>query len=605
MVCAGAYARDHAMKLKLAPLALLLAGCGGAETTSSGPSNDGTASGPTESQGPGNEPLVSELGGPRDTMVAAFQSDADMMLDLVSQSASDGYIIGNINLGLLDSQFDCELTYEPEIAESFSWNEDQTVFTIKLRDDIKWDDGTPFTAKDIAFSFELIADPLVASPRISYIERMVEGSRPEVIDDHTVAFHFTQPYDRITMTAHTSSLAFAAEHVLRDADRSTLRGHDYNRNPPINGPFKLAQWVPDQKIVLEPNEKFTGPEAYKPRLKRVIFKIIPEYATRLLELENGSVDWMEGILVSDADRIAAEHPEIELYRRGWRFIDYLAWNRFDAEDFREKHEAAGKELDWGTVEEHAFFADPAVRRALTKAIDIDKLIGDLLTSQSGEAYGTRAVSTITPTLCNTINDEIDLLPFDPAQARADLEGLGFTDADGNGVLEKDGQEFRFTMMTNSGNARRAKAAVIIQSFLSDVGVKMEIETVESNTFFERLRKKDYEAALSGWSAGLFVDMSTIWHSGQEYEFNFVSYENAEVDALIEQGLNEPDTQKANEIWKQVQARIYEDQPYTFLYWRDDIVGVHQRFNDVKVDILSPMNDLHTWWVPAGETKYDK
>jgi len=592
------------MTLKLAPIALLLAGCG-AETPTDATGPTGPTDGPTTSQGPGNEPLVDDLGGPRDTMVAAFQSDADMLLDLVSQSASDGYIIGNLNLGLVDSQFDCELTYEPEIAESFTWNEDQTVLTYKLRDDIKWDDGTPFSATDMAFTFDLIADPLVASPRISFIERMVEGQRPEVIDERTVAFHFTQPYDRITMQAHTSSLAFAAEHVLRDADRATLRGHEYNRNPAINGPFKLAQWVPDQKIVLEPNENFTGPDRYKPRLKRVIFKIIPEYATRLLELENGAVDWMEGILVSDADRIAAEHPEIELYRRGWRFLDYLAWNRFDTADFQEKYEDAGKDLDWSTVQEHHLFADPAVRRALTKAIDIDKLIGDLLTSESGEAYGNRAVSTITPTLCNTHNNDITPLPFDPTGARAELEALGFGDADGNGILDRDGQDFSFTMMTNSGNARRAKAAVIIQAFLKDIGVQMEIETVESNTFFERLRKKDYEAALSGWSAGLFVDMSTIWHSGQEYEFNFTSYANDEVDALIEQGLNEPDTAKANEIWKKVQAAIYEDQPYTFLYWRDDIVGVHERFNDVKVDILSPMNDLHTWWVPANEVKYDK
>ena len=160
-------------------------------------------------------------------------------------------------------------------------------------------------------------------------------------------------------------------------------------------------------------------------------------------------------------------------------------------------------------------------------------------------------------------------------------------------------------MTNSGNPRRARAAVIIQANLHDIGVAVEIEQVESNTFFERLRKKDYQAALSGWSAALFVDPTEVWHSGAEYEFNFTSYANPEVDRLIDEGMREPDRTRAIAIWRRMQELIYADQPYAFLYWMDEIVGLHERFEDERINVLSPFTDLHKWWVPADKVKYPR
>ena len=574
----------------------------------SGDGADGTTTTPPAERVPnagfGNEPTVDELGGAQDTLVIAYQSDADILTSVVYQAAADGMIIDNINLGATHPEFDCELTYGPELYESWEWSEDQTVMTVKLDQAITWSDGTPVTAQDIDFTYELIGDPVVASPRMAYIENMVEGT-PEVIDDHTLTFTFKHAYDRTTMEAH-AAFTPVPHHLLKDADRATLRGHEFGRNPAITGPWKVADWKPDERIVLEANEKFTGADEDKVRIQRVIFKILPEYATRLVELENGQVDLMQAILVQDADRIAEEHPEIKLYRRGWRSQDYVAWNSLDFEDYKAKKELhAGEELwAWDDVEPHPLFGDKEVRRALGKAIDVDKLMNDLLTSKvTGEVYAKRSVSTITPALCNVHNNDIVPLTFNQQQAKDELAALGWTDSDGDGVLDKDGLDFSFTLMTNSGNPRRAKGAIIMQAQLKDIGVDMQIEQIESNTFFERLRKKDYEAALSGWSAGLFVDMTDIWHSGDKYEFNFTSYANPEVDALIEQAIAEPDPAKNAELWKQAQALIYEDQPYTFLYWMDEIVGVHERFRDAKVDVLSAFRDLRSWWVPADEVKY--
>ena len=93
-------------------------------------------------------------------------------------------------------------------------------------------------------------------------------------------------------------------------------------------------------------------------------------------------------------------------------------------------------------------------------------------------------------------------------------------------------------------------------------------------------------------------MTDIWHTGDQYEFNFTAYSNPEVDALIDAAIKEPDPAKNNAMWKEAQALIYADQPYTFLYWMDEIVAVNSRFSDEKVDILSPYGDLRQWDVRA-------
>jgi len=290
-------------------------------------------------------------------------------------------------------------------------------------------------------------------------------------------------------------------------------------------------------------------------------------------------------------------------------MDYIGWNSIDPEDYKKKLDAAGGEsrkVDLKTVKPHPLFGDKAVRKALASAVDADKIIDDLLKSEvTGETYGRRSTGTITPELCDVHDESIVPISFDVPKAKAELAKIGWTDSNGDGVLDKGGVDFRFTLQTNTENPRRNKAAVIVQAQLKEVGITVDIERVEFNKFVEKHRRKDFDATLGGWSAGLFVDPSVIWHSGPEYEFNFVSYDNARADELMQQGLREPDPEKSKVIWQELQQVIYEDQPYLFLYWMDEIVGVHERFEDTTVNVQSPYYDLHEWWVPADKVKYKR
>jgi peptide/nickel transport system substrate-binding protein len=553
---------------------------------------------------PTGEPAAT-TSGPRDTLVIAAQSDAKDFLSIVQQSAFDANLSEAVDYNLINTDFACELKPKPGLAKSWTFSEDGRTIRMDLREGVQWQDKTPLTADDVRFAYDLVADPKVASPRLEYTTRMKPDARPRVIDPHTIEFEFTEAYDRTTMLAHATGIAPAPKHLLDSpsVDRGSLRGNPLNVQTPLaSGPWKVTTWEKNNRIVLEPNENFSGPDDEKPRLRRVIVKVLPEYSTRLLELQNGSVDLMESVLVADADKLAQEHPEIALHRRGWRSMDYVAWNSIDPADYKAKAADLGPGEMPKSVKANRMFADKEVRRALAMAIDTDKLIKDLLTSPvTGEVYGRPSVGTITPALCGVHNDSIQPVAFGKDAAKARLAELGWKDTNNDGWIDKDGENFRFTLMTNSGNSRRAQAALIVQANLKDVGVDVQIEQIESNTFFERLRKRDYEAALSGWSAGLFVDPSSIW--GADSQFNFTSYENPKVAELIKKGLAEPDSTKAAPIWQELQAVIYDDQPYAFLYWMDEIVAVNNRFQDATIDILGAYRNLNHWQVPADKVKY--
>lgn len=544
--------------------------------------------------------------GQRDTLVIAWADDVESLISVVPQTTADGEVTWLTNPLVADVGFDCGLSYHPWIAREWSFSDDGLSLSVALRDDLRWSDGTPFTARDVAFTYQLAGDPAVGSPRAAFLERMDPAARPRVVDDHHLEFVFTTAYDPATMLAHAFGLEIMPEHVLKDAERGTLKGHAFNQQPVVYGPWHVASRTAGQTVVLEPNPAYTGPEDWTPKLRRVVLKILPEAATRLLELEAGTVDMVTGLEVEDAQRLAVEKPELQLLRRGWRAMEYVGWNTIDGGRYQGLVEAAGEgvSVDPAGAGPHPVLGDPAVRRALTMSIDVDRAMKDLLGSPSGEeVYAKRAVGTISPALCQHHASDIEPLPHDPATARTLLAEAGWIDGDGDGVLDKDGLSLSLELLVSAGNPRRERIALLVQDALKRQGVEVRITTLDFNAYLDRAVRKDFDALVGGWSASLFVDPTSKWHSGPEHVYNFVSYADEQADALIAQGLSQPDPAQAAETWRELQRSIYEDQPYTFLWWVDEIVAVDGRFHDVQVHPSSPLYHLHEWWVPAGEVKY--
>lgn len=139
--------------------------------------------------------------------------------------------------------------------------------------------------------------------------------------------------------------------------------------------------------------------------------------------------------------------------------------------------------------------------------------------------------------------------------------------------------------------------------LAKVGVEAILRDLPLDEFNARLNKREFDAAVAGRSASLFIDPTPEWGSGEGNAFNFASYANPQVDALIGEALGEKDAARAAELWKQVQRLIYEDQPFTFLYWRDLLVPIHKRFRDVRTNVLASLFMAEEWWVPTAHQKY--
>ena len=519
--------------------------------------------------------------GPRDMLRVGVGDSIETLVPVVSSTADEEAILSNLFHPLVDLEFDCSVKKRPGIAESWTWNEDGTVLTMELRTDLVWSDGTPLTAEDIAFTFELIADDTVASPHHSIVERMLAEGRPKIVDASTIEWHFAKAYDRDTQVSHTSTIQIVPKHVLGDADRATIKGHPFSRAPVVSGSWTLARHDPGKLLALEPNPK--APADRQPKLKRVEFEVVKDYNTRLLKLKKGEIDLMSGVQIEDADELRNSHPNLAIVRRGYRTMDYLAWNLKD-----EK------------------FSDPRVRTALAQAVDINQMIGEFLTDAEGQRYARPATGTTTPELCGVYNDAIAPLAFDPEAAAAMLEAAGWSDSDGDGTRDRDGTSFSFSLLTNTGNERRAKAAFSIQQQLKKVGVDVRIEKLVFIELSKRLENRDFEAALGGWEASLYVDPSDLWQSDspdRKVPFNYTSYASPEADALIDKGLAEPDPRTAAPIWKELQEVVYRDQPYLFLWWRDELIAVDKRFSNPKIDIVSPVHHLHEWEVPADKVKY--
>jgi peptide/nickel transport system substrate-binding protein len=167
------------------------------------------------------------------------------------------------------------------------------------------------------------------------------------------------------------------------------------------------------------------------------------------------------------------------------------------------------------------------------------------------------------------------------------------------VREKDGQPLRFELLTRATTKPRAQAAVYLQADLAAAGVQLDIISLERGAYFERLFAGDFDAVLGGWTASMYVDPAPLWHSKPDARFNFIGYANPAVDAAIARGQAAEGAERAA-AHRDMQRLIHQDQPYLFLYWADEIVAVHSRFEDVRIDLSAPWRDLHRWHVAPDE-----
>jgi peptide/nickel transport system substrate-binding protein len=204
------------------------------------------------------------------------------------------------------------------------------------------------------------------------------------------------------------------------------------------------------------------------------------------------------------------------------------------------------------------------------------------------------------------NDKVKPYPFDQTRAKALLAEAGWADTDNDGLLDKDGQPFEITVMTNQGNKVREQAGLIIQARLAEIGLKMNLRVVEWAAFLkEYIDKHNFEAVIMSWSIPIEPDLFDVWHSSKtrEGELNFISYANPEVDKLIDEGRFTFDKAKRKAAYDRIQEIFYDDVPYVFLFVPDALPVISNRFIGPRVTAAGLGLNFNDWFVPLDRQRY--
>jgi peptide/nickel transport system substrate-binding protein len=527
---------------------LLLAACGGGGDA--GGAKDGAGrTGPAQTGG---------------MAVAAVTSDFQSFNPVVNTHATTDDVIRFMLFTPL-IQYDAKLQAVPWLAESWQLSDSSVVF--KLRSDVKWHDGQPVTAEDVKFTFDLAKDTTAASLLGSAYLGLVQTAT--VIDPHTIRFDFTAPHAQALDDFWWAPLP---RHLLKDVPAAQLAQAPYNRQPVGSGPFKFVEWKANQTLTLGANPDFPAALGGRPRLDRVIFRIIPEPTTMVTELANGTTDVIGWTLQPDQAVQVQQTQGLTLKHFPSREFTYLAWN--------------------GT---RAPFDDPAVRRAMGMAIDRATIIQGLM-------HGFAVPATGMIPAWSPMASEVAALPFDPARARQELARAGWRDGNGDGVVEKNGKPLRFVLQVNTANRTHQDMAQVIQQELKAVGAQVEVQAQEFQTLLRQYKARDYDAVIANWSLDTFkVDPTPLFScalSRAPNSSNRTGYCNPRADELMQQGLRETDVAKARQLWQQYSQLLQQDQPVTFLFWSEDMAGVGQRLQGVEMDARSKLANVRDWWIPA-------
>lgn len=515
-------------------------------------------------------------------IVIAIPSDAESLNPLFSFSFQEVNISEILYLSLVQHEWDQDagdLKSSPMIAKSWVWSDDSSSITFELRDDIKWRDGQKLTSNDVVFSFDLYSDPDVQSRFYGTFEKFFTESNQHI--DMVKTFEVTGPYQfKINFKPGSNpvlvdiDIPVIPEHVFSRMDRkeifTTEKGHDTI----TSGPFYLKKWEKNQSLVLRRNENSFLNDPGNP--DEIIFKIIPNYNSRITQLKNGSIDFTDGIKPDQVDELT-KNGNFHIEPVKGREYDYAAWNNIDP----DLYSVSGK------IKAHKLFGNVIVRKALTYAINRDEILSGYL-----GGYGDAATGPVAPIFKDYYND-LKPAEYNPAKARDMLLAEGWKDDDKNGILEKDGEEFSFILNYAAGNLRREYAATIIRSNLKSIGIDVKTEPMEAGIFFEKMFNRELNAWLGGWSVPIPLNLTPYWGSDfNKSSLNLSGYIDTEVDMLLNKISSSKSKEEKSTYYKKIQEIINNDSPVTFLYWIDNITAYNKRLEEVKI---TPLGSIHRCW----------
>jgi len=444
-----------------------------------------------------------------------------------------------------------DLTPAPALATSWEVAPDGLSWTFKLREGVTWHDGEPFTAEDVAFTFnEAVLNEELGANNGDIFEPVREV---EVVDPMTVRFVLETPFSSLPYY-----LAYYAgilpEHILGDAE-NPLAVASFNKQTPIGtGAFRVAEFVPGSYVRLGRFENYWGGT---PKVASVVFRVVPDPNTQMAQVLAGELDM---VTVSNPALLAGveSNPNLEIIRQRQNVYYFVVLNQNDPR-----------------------LQDVRVRQALLHAIDRQAIIDSVL-----QGYGEIATGPIAPLLQAFYTDDVATYPYDPERARALLEEAGWTPGP-DGILVKDGEPFRLEMPTGQFGYL-VPATLLVQQYWRDIGVQADVQVMEWNAYIQQMFvNRQYEATLAWWSTPPTPDVSPYYlSSAADTGQNIPNYKSEELDRLLNAGRTATSEEAQIQAYREVQRYLAGQLPYLYL-WYPDIITVRDARIGGMLDINNP------------------
>ncbi len=500
-----------------------------------------------------------------DAIVVGSLGDARTLIPILASDTSSAEICHFLFNGLV--KYDKDLELAPDLASSWDILDGGLKIIFHLKKGVRWHDGKEFSAEDVAFTFLKLRDTNVKTP---YASDFLKVKSFKVLDSYTIEVLYDEPF---SPGLASWSMGIMPKHILEGID---LNLNDFSKNPIGTGPYKFKRWKRQEVIELVANNDYFE---RAPFISRYLNRVIPDQATLFLEIEAKGVDYigLSPLQFSRQTDNAFFHKFYNKYKTSGFGYTYLGYN------LKKK-----------------MFQDKKVRQALNYAVDKKEIVKINLLG-----LGQLTTGPFLPGSWAYNKDVVDV-GFDPKKAIALLKEAGWQDLDHDGYLEKDGQVFEFTILTNQGNDLRAKTAELIQKYLKNIGIRAKIKVLEwSSLLSEFIDKRKFEAVLLGWALSRDPDCFDIWHSTKqkEGEFNFLSFENKEVDRLLDNARRTFDANKRAICYRQIQAILYDEQPCMFLFVPDSLEILSSRFKGVVPALSGIGYNFIDWHVLKEERRY--
>jgi peptide/nickel transport system substrate-binding protein len=467
------------------------------------------------------------------TLHLATSANPSRLNPILATDSSSSEITGFLFNGLV--KYDKDLsTIIGDLAEEFYF-EDDTTLLFKIKKNVKWHDGKPFSAKDVVFTYEVLISSKISSPYSANF-RFVKSV--EVVDELTVRVKYKEPYFK---ALETWMMGILPHHILKD--EQNLMNSSFNTNPVGTGAYKLHQLEHSKNIILSAyDEYFEG----RAKIDTISFHVIADPMTRFLMLKSSALD------VGSIEPMQYE-----------RQLDDGFFKKFNIyENISQSYTYLGFNL---RLEK---FKNPKVREALSLAIDREELVKILFFNHAKVCSGPFLPGT------KAFNEDVKVPQQNIQKAKELLREAGYD----------ENNPFTFEIATSNSSEIRPYAAQILQHQLKKAGVVVTLKVMEWQAFLNMtVFPRKFDSVLLGWGLSPTPDPYMFWHSQSDKKggFNLVGYHNPQMDKMIEESQSMVDGEKLSNIWREMFKIITDDNPYLFLYIPNSITAISKEIKNVE------------------------